>query len=104
MNKTFLSTILYSLARLGLLALFLGVGYYAGLRGYVLIIVGFLVSAVASLFLLDGLRDRVSVGLFNTKKKLDDKIDAAAAAEDAWLDEQLRKQEADRQDDSEPNK
>ena len=69
-----------------------------------LIIVGFLVSAVVSLFLLDGLRDRVSVGLFNTKKRIDDKIDAAAAAEDAWIDEQLRKQEAGSQDNPEQNK
>ncbi len=102
--NTVLATLIYSLARLGLLALFVAVGYFAGLRGYVLIIVGFLVSAVVSLFLLDGLRDRVSVGLFNTKKRIDDKIDAAAAAEDAWIDEQLRKQEADSQDNPEQNK
>ncbi len=102
--NTVLATLIYSLARLGLLALFVAVGYFAGLRGYVLIIVGFLVSAVVSLFLLDGLRDRVSVGLFNTKKRIDDKIDAAAAAEDAWIDEQLRKQEADSQDNPEQKK
>lgn len=102
--NTVLATLIYSLARLGLLALFVAVGYFAGLRGYVLIIVGFLASAVVSLFLLDGLRDRVSVGLFNTKKRIDDKIDAAAAAEDAWIDEQLRKQEADSQDNPEQNK
>lgn len=102
--NTFISTLIYTLARLGLLALFLAVGYFAGLRGFALIIVGFLVSAVASLFLLDALRDRVSSGLFNTKQKLDQKIDAAAAAEDAWLDEQLRKQEADREKQSEQDK
>ena len=102
--NTVLATLIYSLARLGLLALFVAVGYFAGLRGYVLIIVGFLASAVVSLFLLDGLRDRVSVGLFNTKKRIDDKIDAAAAAEDAWIDEQLRKQEADSKDNPEQNK
>ena len=102
--NTFISTLIYTLARLGLLSLFLAVGYFAGLRGFTLIIVGFLVSAVASLFLLDALRDRVSSGLFNTKQKLDQKIDAAAAAEDAWLDEQLRKQEADRENQSEQDK
>lgn len=95
--NTFLSTLLYTLARLGLLGLFLVVGYFAGLRGYILIIVSFLVSAIASLFLLDTLRDRVSTGVFSMKKKIDDRIDAATAAEDAWIDEQLRKQEGDTQ-------
>lgn len=102
--STFLSTLIYTLARLGLLALFLGVGYFAGLRGYILLIVAFLVSAVASLFLLDSLRDRVSTGVFQVKEKVDRRIEAAAAKEDAWLDEQLRKHEADREDQTEKDK
>lgn len=102
--NTFVSTLIYTLARLGLLAIFIGLGYLVGLRGYILIIVGFLVSAVASLFLLDGLRDKVSVGVFNTKQKLDQRIESAIAAEDAWIDEQLRKQETNSQDQPEQDK
>ncbi|MBM3690647.1 MAG: DUF4229 domain-containing protein [Actinobacteria bacterium] len=102
--NTFLSTIIYTLARIGLLALFLGIGYFAGLRGYILLIVAFLVSAVASLFLLDSLRDRVSAGVFKTKEKIDKRIEDAAAKEDAWLDEQLRKHETNRENQSEQDK
>lgn len=93
MGSTFRSTLIYSLARLAILAIFLGAGYLAGLRGFTLIIVGFVISAIASLFLLDSLRDQVSVGVFNLKTKIDNRIDAAAAAEDAWIEEQLRKQQ-----------
>jgi hypothetical protein len=74
------------------------IGYFIGLRGYLLLVVAFLVSAVASLFLLDKLRDQVSVGVFKTKEKIDRRIEESAAKEDAWFDEQLRKQEADGED------
>ena len=96
--NTFISTLIYTLARLGLLALFMVIGYFIGLRGYLLLVVAFLVSAVASLFLLDKLRDQVSVGVFKTKEKIDRRIEESAAKEDAWFDEQLRKQEADGED------
>lgn len=96
--NTFISTLIYTLARLGLLALFVVIGYFIGLRGYLLLVVAFLVSAVASLFLLDKLRDQVSVGVFKTKEKIDRRIEESAAKEDAWFDEQLRKQEADGED------
>jgi UPF0716 family protein affecting phage T7 exclusion len=98
MGDTLKSTLLYTIARLALLALFVGLGYLVGLRGIVLILVGFVVSAIASLFLLDSIRDEVSKGVFKVKKNLDNRIDAATAAEDAWIDEQLRKQEADTED------
>ncbi|MDA2975230.1 MAG: DUF4229 domain-containing protein [Actinomycetota bacterium] len=97
-GPTFKSTLIYSLARLALLAIFLGAGYLVGLRGFLLIVVGFVVSAVASLFLLDSLRDDVSSGVFTAKQKINKCIDAATAAEDAWIEAQLRKQESDTED------
>jgi uncharacterized oligopeptide transporter (OPT) family protein len=97
-GQTFKSTLLYTLARLALLVLFIGLGYLVGLRGVVLILVGFVVSAIASLFLLDSLRDQVSTGVVKVKKTIDSRIDAATAAEDAWIDEQLRKQESNTED------
>ena len=84
-GPTFKSTLVYYLARLALLAIFLGAGYLVGLRGFLLIVVGFVVSAVASLFLLDSLRDDVSSGVFTAKQKINKRIDAATAAEDAWI-------------------
>lgn len=98
LSTTFKSTLVYSLARLALLAIFLGAGYLVGLRGFLLIVVAFVVSAVASLFLLDSLRDDVSLGVFSAKQKIDKRIDASTAAEDAWIEEQLRKQESNAED------
>lgn len=97
-GPTFKSALIYSLARLVLLAIFLGAGYLIGLRGFLLIVVSFVVSAVASLFLLDSLRDGVSLGVFAAKQKINKRIDAATAAEDAWIDAQLRKQESETED------
>ena len=66
----------YTLARLGLLALTLGFGYLFGLRGPLLIILGFLGSGLLSLVLLNNQRSqlggRVSGYFSRINQKLDD--------------------------------
>lgn len=68
--------ITYTLARLGLLALTLGIGYLFGLRGPILIILGFLGSGLLSLVLLNNQRSqlggRVSGYFSRINQKLDD--------------------------------
>jgi hypothetical protein len=44
------------------------------------------------LFLLDRLRDKVSEGIFSFKNRINLRIDEAAAAEDAWIEEQLNQE------------
>ncbi len=68
--------ITYTLARLGLLALTLGFGYLFGLRGPLLIILGFLGSGLLSFVLLNSQRSqlggRVSGYFSRINQKLDD--------------------------------
>lgn len=68
--------ITYTLARIGLLALTLGIGYLFGLRGPMLIILGFLGSGLLSLVLLNNQRSqlggRVSGYFSRINQKLDD--------------------------------
>ena len=66
----------YTLARLGLLALTLGIGYIFGLRGPLLIILGFLGSGLLSLVMLNNQRSqlggRVSGYFARINQKLED--------------------------------
>ena len=66
----------YTLARLGLLAVTLGIGYLFGLRGPLLIILGFLGSGLLSLVLLNSQRSqlggRISGYFTGINQKLDD--------------------------------
>ena len=72
----------YTLARIGLLAVALGLGYLLNLRGPMLIILGFLGSGLASFVLLNRQRLQL-VGRISTYfSNLNAKIDANTRKED----------------------
>lgn len=80
------SVIFYTFLRLVILLSFLAVGYLVGLRGLTLIVIGFLLSGIISLFVLNKSRDQFSKSIYNFSKKINKKIDAAAEKEDKFLD------------------
>ena len=72
----------YTLARLGLLAVTLGIGYLFGLRGPALIIVGFLVSGLISLVLLNSQRSQLGGRISGYFSGINQKLDANTRKED----------------------
>ena len=72
----------YTLARLGLLAVTLGIGYLFGLRGPVLIIVGFLVSELISLVLLNSQRSQLGGRISGYFSGINQKLEANTRKED----------------------
>ena len=77
--KPFIS---YTLARFGLLALTLGTGYLFGLRGPLLIILGFLGSGLLSLILLNNQRSQLGIRVSGYFSRINQKIDANTRKED----------------------
>jgi len=59
-----------------------GLLYLTGARGFLLLILAFLVSGALSLVWLDRPRAQMSRGFGNAVGRVNDRIDAAAAAED----------------------
>ena len=80
------SVIFYTFLRLVILLSFLAVGYLVGLRGLTLIVIGFLLSGIISLFVLNKSRDQFSKSIYNLGKKINKRIDAAAEKEDKFFD------------------
>lgn len=78
--------LVYNLWRLGLLAVCLGLGWVAGLRGALLIVAALLVSGLLSWFLLQ--RQRVAMGMAveRTVERSRVRMSARTAAEDAYAD------------------
>ena len=72
----------YTAARVGLFFAVLVPMYLAGMRGMLLLIVAFLGSGALSLVLLDGVRSRFSGRMSGYFRRLNDRIDDAARAED----------------------
>ena len=72
----------YTLARIGLLAIALGIGYAAGLRGAILLIVGFLVSGLISLIILNNQRSALGGKIASFFSGINAKIDANSRKED----------------------
>lgn len=72
----------YTLARLGLLAVTLGIGYLFGLRGPLLIILGFLGSGLLSLVLLNSQRSQLGGRISGYFTGLNQKLDANTRKED----------------------
>ena len=72
----------YTLARLGLLAVTLGICYLFGLRGPMLIIVGFLVSGLISLVLLNSQRSQLGGRISGYFSGINQKLDANTRKED----------------------
>ena len=77
--KAFIS---YTLARIALLAVALGVGYISGLRGAILLILGFLGSGLVSLVLLNKQRSQLGGRIAGFFTGLNAKIDANSRKED----------------------
>ncbi len=76
------SFISYTLGRLGLLVLALGLGYVAGLRGPLLIIMAFLGSGVMSFFMLGKQRTSLGVKIAGYFQGINARIDANTRKED----------------------
>lgn len=74
--------ITYTLARLGLLAITLGIGYLFGLRGPLLIILGFLGSGILSLVILNNQRSQLGGRISGYFAKINEKLDANTRKED----------------------
>ena len=72
----------YTLARLGLLGLTLGLGYVFGLRGPVLIILGFLGSGILSLVLLNSQRSQLGGRISGYFARINQKLDTNTRKED----------------------
>jgi hypothetical protein len=72
----------YTLARLGLLAITLGIGYLFGLRGPLLIILGFLGSGLLSLVLLNSQRSQLGGRVSGYFAGINQKLDANTRKED----------------------
>jgi hypothetical protein len=78
--KPFIS---YTLARVALLAVTIGVLYAVGLRDFMLLILGFLVSGLISLIILNNQRSQLGSGIANFFTRLNAKIDANSRKEDS---------------------
>ena len=72
----------YTLARLGLLAVTLGVGYLFGLRGPLLIILSFLGSGLFSLVLLNNQRSQLGGRISGYFSRLNQKLEENTRKED----------------------
>jgi hypothetical protein len=70
------------LARLGLLAVTLGIGYLFGLRGPLLIILGFLGSGLISLVLLNSQRSQLGGRISGYFSGINQRLDANTRKED----------------------
>ncbi len=72
----------YTLARLGLLILVGALGYVAGFRGVLLLIVSFLGSGLLSFFVLNRQRSQMGDKVGNFFTRINDRIDANTRKED----------------------
>ena len=77
---------IYTFLRILILTSFLGVGYLVGLRGVLLLMVGFLASGIVSLFVLSKTRDQLSTSIFSGFQRVNKRIAAAAEKEDKIID------------------
>ena len=77
---------IYTFLRILILMSFLGVGYLVGLRGVLLLLVGFLASGIVSLFVLSKTRDQLSTSIFSGFQSVNKRIAAAAEKEDKIID------------------
>jgi hypothetical protein len=76
------SVLVYTLARIVLFAVVVGVLFLLGLRSYLLLAVAVLLSGAISLVMLNRARDAMSSSVSGTFRRINDKIDASTRAED----------------------
>jgi uncharacterized oligopeptide transporter (OPT) family protein len=77
---------IYTFLRILILASFLGVGYLVGLRGVLLLLIGFLASGIVSLFVLSKTRDQLSASIFSGFQRVNKRIADSAEKEDKIID------------------
>jgi hypothetical protein len=95
--------LVYTLLRLGILVAVAGVLYLLGARGLILLVFAFLVSGLISMVALKRPREGAAYGITTTVRKVNDRIDAAARAEDDDdIDELMGEVTPDRQSPTPP--
>jgi len=72
----------YTLLRLGLLAVTAGVLYLVGVRGWLLLLLAFLISGLVSIFALNRARDDVSVSLATRRETINDRLEQPSAEDE----------------------
>lgn len=77
--------LVYTLLRIAVLAGTGAVLYLLGLRGFWLLLFAFLLSGIASIFLLNRTREQAAGGVVNVVQKVNQRIESSAAAEDALV-------------------
>jgi hypothetical protein len=82
----------YNVLRLGLLAACLGVGWLAGLRSVLLIVVALFVSGVLSWFLLRRQREALGLEVERTVERSRVRLAARTVAEDEYVDALIAEQ------------
>jgi hypothetical protein len=88
--------LVYTVARAGLLAVCLLLGWLAGLGGIVLVVVALLVSGALSWFLLQRQRLAMGVAVDRSVRTARGRLRARTAAEDAYVDRLQRDSNSDR--------
>jgi hypothetical protein len=84
------AVLVYNLCRLGLLVVCLGLGWLAGIRNWlVLIVVALLVSGLLSWFLLRQQRTQMGEAVERAVARSQARMGARTAAEDAYVDSVL---------------
>jgi len=78
----------YSVARIALFLLVFGVAVLAGANTFWSLVIGIVVSMVASYFLLSGQRDAISASVVARSERARHRMAERTAAEDAWDDAQ----------------
>ncbi len=78
----------YSVARIVLFLVVFGVAAVAGMNTFWAMVVGLVVSMVASFFLLSRQRDAISANVVERSQRARERSAARTAAEDAWDDAQ----------------
>ena len=75
-------TLIYTLSRLGLLGLCLGLGYLASLRGVILLVAAFLGSGLLSFVLLTKQRTAMGEKIGGALSGINERIEANTSKED----------------------
>jgi uncharacterized membrane protein len=84
----------YSVARIALFLVVFGIAVIAGMNTFWALVVGLVVSMVASFFLLSRQRDAISANVVERSQRARERSAARTAAEDAWDDAQRAQAEA----------
>ena len=79
------ATLYYSLARLALLLVVAGLLYLVGARGFLLLVLAFLISGLLSFVVLAPLRDAMSARLARRLTRINNRIEESKTAEDELL-------------------